>query len=90
LNLLKVFQNPRNWPWTAFKSDGRCAASFSKENCLLETYFAGLKTSKFGPRWFSTAIGATVRNLSSNRSKGYEFASFDKLSAIQKILAVNS
>jgi hypothetical protein len=40
------FKPSDNLPWSAFKSGGRCAAGFSKENCASETYLASLKTVK--------------------------------------------
>jgi hypothetical protein len=35
--------------WPAFRSGGRCAAGFSKDNCSLQTFLVGLKTGKFDP-----------------------------------------
>jgi hypothetical protein len=63
----------------AFKSAERCA-----ENCSSATNSPELKSGKIAPCWFSKALGASQRNLSSNRSKGFEFLGFEKLSVNSK------
>jgi hypothetical protein len=59
----------------------RCAAYFSKENCSSATYLPDFKTGKIAPCQFSKAPKATLKHLSPNRNKGFELASFKKLSA---------
>jgi hypothetical protein len=56
LNLLKAFQNRRNWPWLGLKNSGRCSIGFLKENGSSEIHLAGLKTGEFGPGRFSEAL----------------------------------
>jgi hypothetical protein len=65
-------------PWPAFKSGGRCAARFSKENCLIGKIFGGFQNRSVGSDLLSKALGAAARNLLSNGSKGVELASFLK------------
>jgi hypothetical protein len=89
LNLLKACQNQQDCHWQAFKSGGRCAAGFEKENWSSATYLLDFKTSETAPCRFSKALGATLRHLSSNRSKGFELASFVKLSENSKALVLN-
>ncbi len=72
-------------PQAGFQKSGRRrAAHLSKENCSSATYFPDCKTHKIAPFRFSKALGATPRHLSSNSSKGFELASFEKLSANSK------
>jgi hypothetical protein len=74
-------QNGRDWPWPAFKSGGRCAAHFSKENCSSATYLPNFKIGgEIAPCRFSKALGATLRHLPFERSKGFELTGFEKLS----------
>jgi hypothetical protein len=54
---------------------------FFKRDCSSATYSPDFKTGKIAPCRFSKDLGAIPRNLSSNRSKGFEFAGFEKLSA---------
>jgi hypothetical protein len=68
----------------AFKSGGRCVARFSKENCSSATYLPEFKTGEIAPCQFSKALGATLRHRLSNRSKRFELASIEKLSANSK------
>jgi hypothetical protein len=69
-------------PWPAFKNGGLCAARFSKENCLIRKIFNGFQNCRFGSGRLSKALGAALRNPSSNRSKGFElFELFEKLFA---------
>jgi hypothetical protein len=42
------------------------------------------KTGEVDPYRFSKALCVTSRNLSSNKSKGFEFAGFEKLSENSK------
>jgi hypothetical protein len=42
------------------------------------------KTDEIAPCRFSKALSATLRHLLSNRSKGYELAGFEKISANSK------
>jgi hypothetical protein len=51
---------------------------------LSATYSPDFKTGEIAPRQFLKAFGATLRHLSSNRSKGFELAGFKKLSANSK------
>jgi hypothetical protein len=46
------------------------------------------KPGRLPPCWFSKAVGATLRNLCSNRSKGFDLACFEKLQEIQKAFGV--
>jgi hypothetical protein len=48
---------------------------------LLATYLLDFKTGEVAPCRFSKALGATLRCLLSNRSKGFELAGFEKISA---------
>jgi hypothetical protein len=75
----KAFENRQDRPWPAFKSGGRCAARFSKENCLIGKIFGGIQNRSVGSDLLSKALGTAARNLLSNRSKEVELASFDKL-----------
>jgi hypothetical protein len=47
-------------------------------------YLPDFKTDKISPCCFSKALGATPIHLSPNRSKGFELAGFEKLSANSK------
>jgi hypothetical protein len=42
------------------------------------------KTGELAPCRFSKALGATLKHLLSDRSKGFELASFEKISANSK------
>jgi hypothetical protein len=42
------------------------------------------KTGEVAPWRFSKPLGATLRHLLSNRSKGFELAGFEKISANSK------
>jgi hypothetical protein len=84
LNSLKDFENQQDCHWPAFKSGGHCVAHFSKENCLSASYFPVFKTGEVAPCRFSKALGATLKHLLSNRSKGFELAGFEKISANSK------
>jgi hypothetical protein len=79
LNLLKAFQNRRNWPLSTLKRGGLFAAGFSKENCSSEANLMGFKISKIVPGGLPEALGAALINLFSSRSKGFELAGFQKL-----------
>jgi hypothetical protein len=68
----------------AFKSGGRCVARFLKENCSSATYLPDFKNGEIAPCRFSKALGATLRHLLSNRSKRFELAGFEKISANSK------
>jgi hypothetical protein len=59
----------------------RCRCS--EENCLIgKKYFADIKTSELhNSGRLSKALGAALRNLLSNRCKGFELAAFEKLLA---------
>jgi hypothetical protein len=81
LNLLKAFQNWRDYHWPAFKSGGCYAACFSKENCSSATYLLDFKIGEIAPCWFSKALGTTPRHLLFNCRKGFELPGLDKLSA---------
>jgi hypothetical protein len=51
--------------------------NFSENNCSWETYLVVLKTGGgVGSGQFSKALGEAARNLSSNRSKGFQLADF--------------
>jgi hypothetical protein len=81
LNLQKVFENRKDRPCPAFKSGVRCAARFSKKNCLIRKIFGGFRYHRVGSGQLSTALGAAAKNLLSNRSKGFELAGFERLFA---------
>jgi hypothetical protein len=51
---------------------------------LLATYLPDFKTGEIVPCRFSKSLGAFLRHLSSNKSKGFELAGFKKLSANSK------
>jgi hypothetical protein len=51
---------------------------------LSATYLPDFKTGEVAPCRFSKALGATLRHLLSNRSKGFELAGFEKISANSK------
>jgi hypothetical protein len=84
--LLKAFYNRRDCHWPAFRSGGRCVARFSKENCSSATYLPDFKTNEIAPCRFSKALCATLRHLLTNRSKGFELADFENLSAKLKAI----
>jgi hypothetical protein len=84
LNLLKAFLNRRDCHWPAFIRGGHCVARFSKENCSSATYLPDFKTGEVAPCQFPKTLGATLRRLLSNRSKGFELAGFEKISANSK------
>jgi hypothetical protein len=79
--LQKAFENRQDGPWPAFKSSGRCTASCSKENCLIGKIFDGFQNHWVDSDRLSKVLGAAPRNFSSNRSKGFELADFEKLFA---------
>jgi hypothetical protein len=81
---VKAFQNRQDCHWQAFKSAGRYAACFSKENCSSATYLPDFKTIEIAPCRFSKALGPTPRQLLSNSNKGFEPAGFTRLSANSK------
>jgi hypothetical protein len=72
----KVLKNWQDRLWPAFKSGERCAARFSKENCLIGKMFGGFQNRRIGSGRISNALGAAPRNLFSNSSKGFELAGF--------------
>jgi uncharacterized protein (DUF924 family) len=83
--LQEAFQNWRNWHEPASKSDGHCAARFSKEHFSLETYWLDFITWQDYPiAGFQNALDATPRNLLPGRRKGFDLSSFAKLSANSK------
>jgi hypothetical protein len=51
------------------------------------TYLSDFKTGEISPCRFSNALGATLRHLFNGRN-GFEFAGFDELQQIQKLLAL--
>jgi hypothetical protein len=59
-----------SWLWLAFK--------------IGELSIAGFQNRQVGSGRLSKALGAAPRNLLSNRSKGFELASFKKLFANSK------
>jgi hypothetical protein len=69
----------------AFKSGRRCATHFSKENCSSENYSPALKTGKVSPFRFLKALGATPRNLLSNKSKEFGLTVLERVLQIQKL-----
>jgi hypothetical protein len=71
-------------PLASFQKWWVLAAHFSQENCLSATYLPDFKTLEIAPCQFSKALDATLRLLSSNRSKGFELTGFKKLSANSK------
>jgi hypothetical protein len=63
-----------------FQSCRRCAARSSKENCSSETNLVVFeKIGEIGPGRLFKALGAAPRNLLSDRNKGCELVSFQKL-----------
>jgi hypothetical protein len=48
---------------------------------LIGKIFGGLQNCRVGSGWLSKALGAVLINLLSNRGKGFELASFEKLFA---------
>jgi hypothetical protein len=85
LNLLKAFKNWQDWPWPALKSGGLSAASFSKENCSLETYLVDFKTKRLALADFQKALGVAPGNMLSKRSKEFELSGLQKLHAKKNI-----
>jgi hypothetical protein len=65
-----------SWLWSAFK--------------IGELALAGFQNRRVGSGQLSKALRAALRNLFSNRSKGFELASFKNFSQIQKLLVPNS
>jgi hypothetical protein len=59
-----------SWLWLAIK--------------IGELALAGFQNGQIGSGRLSKALGAAMRNLLSNRSKGFELASFKKLFANSK------
>jgi hypothetical protein len=60
-----------------------CCPLFKRE-LFIGNLFARLKTGDTAPCRLSKALYATPRSLSSNRSKGFEFAGFEQLLANSK------
>jgi hypothetical protein len=63
LNLQKTFETRQDGPWPAFKRDGRCAARFSKEICLIVKIFGEFPNCRVGFGRLSKALSAAPRNL---------------------------
>jgi hypothetical protein len=84
LNLLKTFQTSQGATGRLFKVVGRCAAGFSKENCSSATCLLDFKIGQISPCKFSKLLVQLRDICSSFRSKGFEFAGFEKLSANSK------
>jgi hypothetical protein len=86
LNLRKAFENwqdrllPASWLWPAFKIGKLALAAFKIGKLAL----AGYQIRGNGSGRLSKVLGAATRNLLSNRSKGFELASFKKLFANSK------
>jgi hypothetical protein len=59
-----------SWLWPAFK--------------IGELALAGFQNQQVGSGWLSIALRTAPRKLLSNRSKGFEFAGFEKLFANSK------
>jgi hypothetical protein len=74
------------FPLAGFQTGVLCAVYFSKDNCFIGNQFARFQNRQDCPLQVSKALGATPRKLSSNRSKGFEFAGFKKLSANSKAI----
>jgi hypothetical protein len=81
LNLQKAFENRKDRLWSVFKNGGCCTARFSKEHCLIGKIFDRFKNRRFSSGQLSKALSAAPRKLLSNRSKGFELASFEKFLA---------
>jgi hypothetical protein len=68
---------------------GAVLPAFQKRIVLSATYLPDFETGEVAPRRFSKALGATLRHLLSDRSKGFELAGFEKISANLKALGAN-
>jgi hypothetical protein len=64
-----------SWLWLPFK--------------IGELALTGFQNRRNGSGQLSKALGAAMRNLLSNRSKGFELAGFKSFSQIQKVSALN-
>ncbi len=82
--MLKAFQNRLYCLWPAFKSGGRCVAHFSTGSCSLATYLPDFKIGKISPYRC-----ASLRHLSSIRSKDLNSPVLKSFQQIQKLLTAN-
>jgi hypothetical protein len=82
--LLKTFQTSEIATGRLFKVVGRCAAGFSKDNCSSATNLLDFKLGQISPCKFSKLLVQLRDICSSYRSKGFEFAGFEKLSKNSK------
>jgi hypothetical protein len=69
-----------SWLWPAFKIGELALAAFK----IGELALAGFPNRRVGSGWLPKALGAALRNLLTNRSKGFELAGFKKLFANSK------
>jgi hypothetical protein len=73
--VLKSFQYQGNLAQINFKSGGLCVVNFSIDNYSSATYFADFKNGEICSSQFESSC------CSSNRSKGYELATIQRLCA---------
>jgi hypothetical protein len=91
LNLRKAFENRQDRLLSAFKIGEMALAGFQNFVSWLwlpfkisELALASIQNRRNGSGRLSKALGAAMRNLLSNRSKGFELAGFKKLFANSK------
>jgi hypothetical protein len=64
---------------TGFQKWGVLCCLLFKRELFNRKIFAGFQNRRVGSDRLSKALGAAPRNLISNRSKGFELASFEQL-----------
>jgi hypothetical protein len=90
LNLRKAFENRQDRLLPAFKIGELALAGWLWLPFKIgELALAGFQNRRNGSGRLSKALGAAMRNLLSNRSKGFELAGFKCFSQIQKVFALN-
>jgi hypothetical protein len=78
----KAYENWQDRPRPTFKSGGRCADRFSKENCLMGKIFGlDFKTAELALAGLQKLLVQLREICLSNRSKGFELVGFEKLFA---------
>jgi hypothetical protein len=88
LNLRKAFENRRDRFWPAFKI-GELALVGIQNRRVGSGRLSKSASWLWPASQLSKALRAALRNLFSNRSKGFELAGFKNFSQIQKLLAPN-
>jgi hypothetical protein len=80
--LLEAFQKPAKLALARFQKWWALCSPLSKQNCSSQTYLPDFKTREITPPFvFQMLLVQLPRNLLSSRSKGFDLACFEKLSA---------